>query len=167
MPSLANNSVHDFTMTNINGVAVPLSLYKGKVLLVVNVASRCGYTKHYSGLEQLYRTYKDKGLVVLGFPANDFGRQEPGTDEEIAEFCRTRFNVTFPMFSKIAVKGSDKAPLYEYLTKGGGNSDFAGAIEWNFVKFLIDRDGKIIHRFSHRLNPLDPKFVAEVEGALK
>lgn len=162
-----NTSIHDFTVTNIIGESVDLSDYKGKVLLIVNVASKCGYTKHYSSLEQLYRTYKSQGLVVLGFPANDFGAQEPGTDAEIAEFCRASFNVTFPMFSKITVKGPEKAPIYDYLTNGGGDATFAGALEWNFVKFLINRDGKIVHRFSHRLDPLDPAFVAEVEGALK
>ncbi|MDZ4746045.1 MAG: glutathione peroxidase [bacterium] len=167
MPTIAENSVHDFTVTTIDGDTVSLSQYKSKVLLVVNVASKCGYTKHYSSLEQLYRTYKDKGLVVLGFPANDFGAQEPGSDEEIAEFCRASFNVSFPMFSKITVKGQAKAPLFDYLTQGGGNKEFAGALEWNFVKFLINRDGKIIHRFNHRLDPLDPQFIAAVESALK
>ncbi len=162
-----NTSIHEFAVTDILGESVDLADYKGSVLLVVNVASRCGYTKHYSSLEQLYRTYKRQGLVVLGFPANDFGEQEPGTNEEIAEFCRATFNVTFPMFAKITVKGPSKAPLYDYLTKGGGNATYAGAIEWNFVKFLINRDGKIIHRFAHRLDPLDPTFIAEVESALK
>ena len=160
-------TIYDFTVNDIMGEPVSLSKYQGKVLLVVNVASKCGYTKHYSGLEQLYRTYKNKGLVVLGFPANDYGDQEPGTNEEIAEFCRATFNVTFPMFAKITVKGPDKAPLYDYLTKGGGDKAYAGALEWNFVKFLINRDGKIIHRFSHRLDPLDSAFIAEVESALK
>jgi len=160
-------NVYDFTVKDIMGDQVDLSDYQGRVLLIVNVASKCGYTKHYSSLEQLYRTYKSKGLVILGFPANDFGAQEPGTNEEIAEFCRASFNVTFPMFSKIRVKGPEKAPLYAYLTEGGGNQEFAGALEWNFVKFLINRNGKIVHRFSHRLDPLDAEFVAAVESALK
>lgn len=160
-------NVYDFIVKDILGEEVDMSDYQGRVLLIVNVASKCGYTKHYSSLEQLYRTYKAQGLVVLGFPANDYGAQEPGTNEEIAEFCRATFNVTFPMFSKIVVKGPGKAPLYEYLTTGGGDKKFAGAIEWNFVKFLINRDGKIIHRFSHRLDPLDSAFIAELESALK
>lgn len=162
-----NTSIHEFTVTDILGESKDLADYKGSVLLVVNVASRCGYTKHYTSLEQLYRTYKRQGLVVLGFPANDFGGQEPGTNEEIAEFCRATFNVTFPMFAKITVKGPSKAPLYDFLVKGGGEKEYAGALEWNFVKFLINRDGKIIHRFGHRLDPLDPTFIAEVERALK
>lgn len=166
-PPTENTSVHDFTVKDILGEEVDLSVYSGRTLLIVNVASKCGYTKHYSSLEQLYRTYKSKGLVVLGFPANDFGAQEPGTDEEIAEFCRATFNVTFPMFSKIRVKGPEKAPLYVYLTDGGGNPEYAGALEWNFVKFLINKEGKIVHRFDHRIDPLEPEFIAEVESALK
>src|SRR5215210_472798 len=114
--AFAASSVHEFTLPSIDGVPAPLSAYKGKTVLVVNVASRCGYTPQYTGLEALYKKYKDQGLVVVGFPANNFGSQEPGTNEEIKTFCSSKYNVTFPMYSKISVAGGDKAPLYEYLT---------------------------------------------------
>src|ERR1019366_3146657 len=116
----------------------PLSAYQGKVVLIVNVASRCGFTPQYAGLEALYEKYKDRGFVILGFPANNFGGQEPGTNEEIKTFCSTKYNVTFPMYSKISVKGDDMAPLYQFLTDATGSE-----IQWNFTKFLVDKDGKV------------------------
>ncbi len=157
----------DFTMTNIEGEEVPLSKYKGKVILMVNVASKCGYTPQYTGLQKLYKDYKDKGLVVLGFPCNDFGRQEPGSNEEIQEFCSSKFSVTFPLFSKVQVQGRRAAPLYRYLTHPDLNPKFSGPIPWNFNKFLIDRDGNVCGRFLHKIAPDDKEFLAAVETELK
>jgi glutathione peroxidase len=154
-------SIYDFTLDSIQGKAVPLSGYKGKVALVVNVASRCGFTPQYTALEATYRKYKDRGLVVLGFPANNFASQEPGTNAEIQEFCKRTYDVTFPMFSKISVKGDDKAPLYQYLTGETG-----GAIEWNFTKFVIGRDGRIVARFPSKVTPDSPEVTAAIEKAL-
>jgi glutathione peroxidase len=151
------------TMKSIDGEDVDLGSFKGKVVLVVNVASRCGATPQYTGLQGLYDSYRDKGFVVLGFPANDFGRQEPGSDAEIKEFCTTKYDVTFPMFSKIAVKGPDKAKLYEVLTT---SADPSGEVGWNFEKFLIGKDGKIAARFATRVSPDDPKLVAAIEAEL-
>ncbi|HSQ74234.1 MAG TPA: glutathione peroxidase [Bacteroidota bacterium] len=159
--------VHSFTMKNIDGKEVPLSEYKGKVLLLVNVASKCGFTSQYSGLEELYRKYKDKGFVVLGFPANNFLGQEPGTDEQIKEFCSTKYDVTFDMFSKISVKGDDQHPLYRYLTAEETNSAFAGTVKWNFTKFLVNRDGVVVGRFDSRVKPMSDEIVEAVEAALK
>ncbi len=158
--------VYEFTMKNIDGQDVSLSTYKGKVVMIVNVASRCGYTPQYEGLEKLYLKYKDKGFVILGFPANNFLGQEPGTDQEIKSFCSLKYNVTFPMFSKISVKGSDKHPLYRYLTDKESNPQFSGEISWNFNKFLIDRDGKIINRFGTRTAPDSKEVIDAVEKAL-
>ncbi|MBV6430733.1 MAG: Hydroperoxy fatty acid reductase gpx1 [Bryobacteraceae bacterium] len=157
----AASSVHEFTLNNIDGKPAPLAAYKGKVLLVVNVASQCGYTPQYAGLEALYRKYKDKGLVVVGFPANNFGSQEPGTNEEIKQFCTRKYDVTFPMYAKISVKGTDEAPLYKFLTSG------SGAVKWNFTKFLVDRDGKVIGRFDSAVAPESAELVGAVEEALK
>jgi glutathione peroxidase len=153
-------------MKTIDGADQPLSAYAGKVVLIVNVASFCGYTKQYAPLEKLYRTYKDRGLVILGFPANDFGAQEPGTEEEIKEFCSTKFDVTFPMFAKITVKGPDKHPLYAWLTSGGGNASLAGEVAWNFEKFLIGKDGAIVGRFTSKVDPMSAELVSAVEAAL-
>lgn len=161
----AEDSVHEFKVKNIEGKDVDLSEYKGKVLLIVNVASKCGATKQYDPLQELYAKYEDKGLVVLGFPANNFGGQEPGTEEEIAEFCSTKYNVEFPMFSKVSVKGDDKAPLFGYLT-GAENPDKQGDIGWNFEKFLIGKDGKLIRRFATKVDPSNADLVAAVEAAL-
>src|SRR6185295_8406742 len=141
------SSVHEFTLKSIDGKTTPLANYKGKVVMIVNVASRCGYTPQYTQLEAVYAKYKDQGLVILGFPANNFMGQEPGTDEEIKTFCSTKYNVTFPLFSKISVKGDDKAPLYQFLTDKTANPTTGGEIGWNFTKFLVDRDGKVIQRF--------------------
>jgi glutathione peroxidase len=154
-------SIYDYTLNSIDGGAAPLSAYKGKVLLLVNVASKCGFTPQYKELEAVYEKYKDQGLVVTGFPANNFGAQEPGTNEEIKTFCTRKYSVTFPMYSKISVKGSDIAPLYEYLTKSTG-----GDIKWNFTKFLIGKDGTIIARFESPVKPDDPKVTAAIEKAL-
>lgn len=156
-------SFYDFKMKNIDGKETPLSKFKGKVLLVVNVASKCGNTPQYKGLEDAYAKYKDRGFAVLGFPANQFGAQEPGTDSEIKEFCTATYNVKFPMFSKIVVKGDGISPLYEWLI---ANSDRHDDIEWNFAKFLVGRDGHVIARFTPRTQPDDPKLVEALEAAL-
>ncbi len=154
-------SVYEFTLNSIDGAPAPLAAYKGKVLLLVNVASKCGFTPQYTELEAVYEKYKDKGLVVVGFPANNFGAQEPGTNEEIKTFCSRKYNVTFPMYSKISVKGADIAPLYQYLTQAHG-----GDIKWNFTKFLIAKDGSIADRFESAVKPDDPKVTAAIEKAL-
>ncbi len=157
----AASSIHEFTLNSIDGQPVPLAQFKGQVALIVNVASRCGFTPQYAGLEALYEKYKDRGLVILGFPANNFGAQEPGTNEEIKTFCTRTYNVTFPMYAKISVKGADIAPLYDYLTKSTG-----GDIKWNFTKFLIGKDGAIIARFESPVKPDDPKVTTAIEKAL-
>ncbi len=159
--AFAASSVHEFSLPAIDGAPAPLSAYKGKVVLIVNVASKCGYTPQYAGLEKLYEKYKDHGFAILGFPANNFGAQEPGTNDEIKAFCSRNYNVTFPMYSKISVSGDDKAPLYKYLTDTTG-----GEIKWNFTKFLVDGDGKIIARFEPKVTPDSPELVAAVEKAL-
>jgi glutathione peroxidase len=160
--AFAASSVHEFTLPSIDGAPAPLSAYKGKVALIVNVASQCGYTPQYTGLQQLYEKYKDKGFVVLGFPANNFGAQEPGTNQEIKTFCTRNYNVTFPMYSKISVKGSDKAPLYKFLTDSAG-----GEVKWNFTKFLVDENGKVVSRFESGVEPDSSELVGAVEKALK
>ena len=156
----AASSVHEFTMKSIDGKPVDLSGYKGKALLIVNVASRCGYTPQYTGLQALYDKYRDKGLVVVGIPANNFGAQEPGTDEEIKTFCTRNYNVTFPMMSKVSVKGSDMAPLYGYLTQAGGD------VKWNFTKFLVDKDGKVIRKFDSAVKPDSSELTSAIEQAV-
>jgi glutathione peroxidase len=158
-------SIYDFTMKSIDGQPVPLSTYKGKVVLVVNVASKCGFTPQYTGLEAMYEKYKGQGLVILGFPANNFLSQEPGTDAEIKTFCSNKYNVSFPMFSKISVKGDDTADFYKFLTDTTANPTTGGEIKWNFTKFLVDKNGKIIKRFEPAVAP--EKFDAEVAAALK
>jgi len=164
-PKLApkNETLYDFTMKSIDGKEVPLTEYKGKVVVVVNVASKCGLTPQYEGLQSLYAKYKDKGLVVLGFPANDFMGQEPGTNEEIKSFCSTKYNVTFPMFSKITVTGDEMHPMYRWLIAKSGRDE---AIEWNFAKFIVNRDGKTLKRFSPRTKPDDKEFLAALDSAL-
>jgi glutathione peroxidase len=158
-------TLYDFTMKDINGSETPLASYKGKVVLVVNVASRCGFTPQYEGLEALYQKYKEKGFVVLGFPANNFLWQEPGTDAEIKTFCSTKYNVTFPMFSKISVKGKDQHPLYKWLTSKETDPQFSGAISWNFNKFLIGPEGKVIARFGSRETPDSADLKKAIESA--
>ena len=158
----AASNLHEFTMNSIDGKPQPLAAFKGKVVLVVNVASQCGYTPQYSGLEALYRKYKAQGFVIAGFPANNFGAQEPGSNEEIKSFCKRSYDVTFPLFSKISVAGSDKAGLYEYLTKSGG-----GEVPWNFTKYLVGKDGKVIRRFESSDEPMSAEVLAAIEKALK
>ena len=155
------SSVHEFTLNSIDGKPAPLSAYQGKVVLIVNVASRCGFTPQYAGLEALYEKYKDRGFAILGFPANNFGSQEPGTNEEIKTFCSSKYNVTFPMYSKISVKGDDKAPLYQFLTATGGE------IQWNFTKFLVDKSGKVVARFEPKVTPESPEVAEAIEKALR
>lgn len=165
--SVGERGIYAFTMDDIGGNPVRLSTYKGKVMLLVNVASKCGFTKQYAGLEELYEKYKDKGLVVLGFPANNFGGQEPGTNEEIREFCTDKFGVTFPMFAKISVKDKDIHPLYAYLTGADTNPGFAGDIKWNFNKFLFDRSGKCVGRYDSPVEPMSAELTGDIEKALQ
>jgi glutathione peroxidase len=160
------SSVLDFTMKDIVGNDVPLRRFEGRVLLVVNVASKCGLTPQYKGLQELYEKYRDKGFEILGFPANNFMWQEPGSDAQIQAFCTSQYSVTFPIFSKISVKGKDVHPLYEFLTSPVTNPKFSGAIGWNFAKFLADRKGNVIARFEPRKEPMSPEVVAAVEAAL-
>ncbi|HEX9658615.1 MAG TPA: glutathione peroxidase [Bacteroidota bacterium] len=159
-------SIYDFTMKSIDGKEVPLSRYKGKVLLVVNVASKCGYTPQYEGLQKLFRDYEEKGLVVLGFPANNFGGQEPGSNKDIQQFCQTEYGVTFDMFEKISVKGADKHPLYQYLTSAKTNGEIVGDIGWNFEKFLIGKNGEILGRYDKKVEPLSEQLVRDIKKAL-
>jgi glutathione peroxidase len=154
------SSVHEFTMKSIDGKPVALSSYKGKVLLLVNVASQCGYTPQYAGLQALHDKYKDRGLVVVGIPANNFGGQEPATDEEIKTFCTRNYNVSFPMMSKVSVKGSDMTPLYGYLTQDSGD------VKWNFTKFLVGKDGKVISRYESKVKPDAAELTSALEAAL-
>lgn len=156
--------IYGFTMTDIDGVKQPLSKYKGKALLIVNVASYCGNTKQYTALEALYRKHKSDGLVILGFPANDFGEQEPGSDKEIKEFCTSKYDVTFPMFSKIKVAGEGKHPLYQWLVN---KTEDKKDVEWNFGKFLVSKDGKRVQRFKARTAPDAPEVLDEITKALK
>lgn len=157
---------HSFQAGDINSQLVDMLDYAGKVVLVVNVASQCGLTKQYAGLQKLYEKYKDRGLVVLGFPANNFGAQEPGTALEIKQFCTSKFGVTFPMFLKISVKGDDIHPLYAYLTSKEENGEFGGPIKWNFNKFLIGKDGRTLARFEPKLAPSDATVISAIEAAL-
>jgi glutathione peroxidase len=159
-------TVHDFEAKTIDGTEQSLGDYSGKVLLVVNVASQCGLTPHYAGLQELYESFRDRGLVVLGFPCNQFGSQEPGTENEIKTFCETRYGVDFPMFAKIDVNGPNRHPLYEYLTKQSTQPDGAGDIQWNFTKFLVDRSGKVTARFAPPTAPASEEIVGAIEKAL-
>ena len=147
----------------ITGDPTNLDAYKGKVVLIVNVASKCGFTPQYAGLEELYNKYKDKGFVILGFPANNFGGQEPGTNKEILNFCTSKYDVTFPMMSKISVKGDDIHPLFKYLTE---DSNIPGEIGWNFSKFLLDRDGKLVARYPSKVVPMSDEITSKIEGLL-
>jgi glutathione peroxidase len=165
--NVCGTTLYDFSMKTIDGKSMPLATYKGKVVLLVNVASRCSYTPQYAALQALYAKYKDQGLVIAGFPANNFLQQEPGTDQEIKTFCSTKYNVTFPMFSKISVLGEDKAPLYQYLTDKSANPTTGGEIQWNFTKFLVDRNGRIVARFEPNVTPDSPEVVSAIERTLK
>lgn len=158
------SSVFDITVKDIKGQDVSLNAYRGKVVLIVNVASKCGFTKQYTGLEALYAKYQEQGLVVLGFPCNQFGGQEPGTEAEIVEFCSTKFNVKFPLFAKIEVNGPGRAPLYTFLS--GEGAKFPGKIGWNFNKFLVGRDGQVVARYESKVAPESAELVAAVEAAL-
>ncbi|WP_394850860.1 glutathione peroxidase [Pendulispora brunnea] len=160
------NSVHDFTVRTIDGKTKSLADYAGQVLLIVNVASECGYTPQYEGLEKLQQAYGPKGFRVLGFPSNDFGGQEPGTEAEIQRFCTSNFGVTFDMFAKVALKGEDMAPLYDWLQSAETNPKFGGAVAWNFNKFLIGKKGEVIGRFLHKVDPSSPEVTRAVEQAL-
>ena len=158
----AANSVHEFTMKSIDGDPTPLTKFKGQTVLFVNVASQCGYTPQYKGLEALYRKYKDRGFVVVGVPANNFGGQEPGSNEEIQKFCQRNFDVTFPMMAKVSVKGDDITPLYRHLTSQTGRE-----IQWNFTKILVDKNGQVVGRFEPNVDPESAELVGAVEKALK
>lgn len=156
----------NFKAKSIDGESVDLSDYKGKVVLVVNTASQCGLTPHYAGLQELYASHKDKGLVVLGFPCNQFGSQEPGSEAEIKQFCSTNYKVTFPMFSKIEVNGEGADPFYKYLTSKDVDPAGKGSVKWNFEKFLIDREGQLVNRFAPRTSPDDAELVKAIESEL-
>ncbi len=156
----------NFKAKNIEGETVDLEDYEGNVVLIVNVASKCGYTPQYTGLQKLYEEYQEKGLVVLGFPCNQFGSQEQGTDAEIKQFCSTKYNVSFPMFSKIDVNGDNAAPIYQYLTSKDAEPKGKGAVSWNFEKFLIDREGNLVHRFGSKTKPSDGELVKAIEAEL-
>ncbi len=168
IPALAAppKSVYDFTLKSIDGESTPLSGYKGKVLLLVNVASRCGFTPQYAALQSTYLKYKDRGLVIVGVPANNFGGQEPGSDQEIKTFCSAKYNVTFPIMHKLSVKGEDTTPLYQFLTGKETDPKFAGEIQWNFTKFLFDRNGNPVARFEPATTPDSPEVTAAIEAAL-
>ena len=155
-----------FKMDSLDGQPVDLSKYKGKVVLIVNVASKCGFTPQYKGLEGLYEKYNKDGFVILGFPANNFLSQEPGSNAEIAEFCQKNYGVKFDMFSKISVKGTDQCPLYKFLTSADTNPQFPGPIGWNFEKFLIGRNGEIVNRFKTRVKPEAPEVTSAIEAEL-
>ena len=157
-------SLYDIKLKDIDGKDTSLAAYKGKVLLIVNVASKCGYTKQYTGLQALAEKYKDKGVVVLGFPCNQFNGQEPGTNEEIKAFCSSKFNVTFPLFDKIEVNGEKRHPLYVKLA--GKDSPFPGDIKWNFNKFVVGKDGKIANRFDSKVAPESEELTKAIESAL-
>jgi glutathione peroxidase len=158
-------TVFDFTVSDIHGQPKSLADYRGQVLLVVNVASQCGFTPQYTGLQSLYERYRERGLVILGFPCNQFGHQEPGSNEQIEQFCETRFRVTFPLFDKLDVNGSDAAPLYKHLKHAAPGILGSERIKWNFTKFLVSKDGKQITRFSPRTKP--EQLVEEIEAALR
>ena len=160
------SDVLDVTMTSIEGGPVDLNSYRGKAVLIVNVASACGYTPQYAGLQKLHEQYGSKGLAILGFPSNDFGAQEPGTDAEIVEFCQSNYGVEFDMFSKVGVKGNDKVPLYDFLTSPSTHPASPGEVEWNFEKFLVSRDGKILARFRSAVEPGSRELISAIEAAL-
>jgi glutathione peroxidase len=160
-------SVLNFKMKDIDGKPVKLKKYKGDVFLIVNTASKCGYTPQYEGLQAIYTKYQAQGFTVLGFPANNFGEQEPGTEKEIKEFCESKYKVTFPMFAKISVKGEDQHALYKFLTSKETNPNFAGDISWNFNKFLVNRKGEVVARFSSKDAPESEKVTQAIEKYLK
>ena len=157
----------DYKLKDINDKEVDLAQYKGKVVLLVNVASECGYTPQYKGLQELHEAYKDQGVVVIGIPANEFGRQEPGSNADILKFCQNSYKVTFPMMAKVVVKGTGKTPLYEYLTGKDSNPDFAGEVGWNFEKFLIGKSGKVVGRYKSSVEPMSETIVGAIKKELE
>lgn len=159
-------TIYDFTVKDIDGKGVSLETYKGNVVMILNVASKCGFTPQYEGLQKLYEKYRDRGFIILGFPSNDFLRQEPGSNEEIKSFCTLTYGVSFPMFEKIAVTRKNIHPLYDFLTSKETNPEFSGRITWNFNKFLIGKDGKILNRFASKTGPEDPEVIEAIEAAL-
>lgn len=164
MSALHAADLHSIPLKDIEGKDTSLKTYAGKVMLIVNVASKCGYTPQYEGLEALHRKYREQGLAVLGFPSNDFGGQEPGTNKEIQQFCSTKFDVTFPLFDKVRVTGAEQHPLYAALT--GPDSPAPGPVKWNFGKFLVGRDGKVLARFDSKAAPDSPELTGAIEKAL-
>ncbi len=164
LPMLAPATLYDFKAVDIDGKPVALKKFKGKVVLVVNVASRCGNTPQYEGLEKLYKEYKSKGLVIVGFPANNFGGQEPGSNAEIKTFCTAKYNVSFPMMGKVSVKGEDQAPIYKWLVESSDRP--TEDVEWNFAKFLVGRDGKVVARIKPQDTVEKPEVKAVIEKAL-
>lgn len=167
-PAMTPSSVLDFTVNDINGKSTKLKdKYEGKVLLIVNTASKCGYTPQYADLEAVYKQYHDKGFEILAFPSNDFGGQEPGTNEEIKFFCSSKYDVTFPLFAKVPVKGEEKVPLYKFLTDKQRHPDTGGEIKWNFTKFLVGRDGTIMARYEPAVKPTDKVVTDALEKALE
>lgn len=158
-------TVYQYELNSIDGENISLADFEGEVLLIVNTASECGFTPQYEGLQELYETYSDQGFKVLGFPANNFGGQEPGTNGEIAQFCQVNYGVSFPMFSKVSVKGDDLHPLFSYLTKAE-NPDFTGDISWNFEKFLIDRNGNVVRRFKSEVKPMSDELTSALQEVL-
>ena len=163
---MPDTAIYDIEIQNIMGLNTTLEQYKGSVMLIVNTASKCGFTKQYDDLQKLYDQYKDRNFVVLGFPANNFMNQEPGDNAEIADFCRINFGVNFPMFAKLSVRGKTIHPLYKYLTEKATNPEFSGKISWNFNKFLISPDGNIAGRFGSRTEPMDAEIVKAIEALL-
>lgn len=163
----APKNFYDITMKSIDGKPAPLSQFEHKVVLVVNVASQCGFTPQYAGLQKLYDRFKDRGFVIVGVPANNFGGQEPGSDAEIKQFCSRNYSVSFPMMSKVSVKGGDKTPLYVWLTEGASNSKTGGEVKWNFTKFLVGKDGAVIARFESPVTPDSPEVIGAVEASLQ
>ena len=159
MENLAGNSIHKFKVEGLEGNEIDFSLFKGKKILVVNTASKCGFTPQYAGLENLYKTYKDR-LVIVGFPANNFGQQEPGTNEDIKTFCTKNYGVTFPMAAKVSVKGDDIAPIYKWLTSKNENGVMDAEINWNFTKFLLDENGILLEKFDSKVNPMSDEITA-------
>ncbi len=159
-------TIYDFTLNSIDGQPTPLSSFKGKVVLLVNVASRCGYTPQYTALESIYEKYESRGFVIVGIPANNFGGQEPGSNQEIKTFCTAKYHVTFPMMAKVSVKGDDITPLYQFLTDKSANPNTGGEIGWNFTKFLVGPDGRVIARFDSKVEPDSPQVTSAIEKAL-
>jgi len=158
--------IYDLELARLNGKAESLAMYKGQVVLAVNVASKCGFTPQYAGLEKIFERYSDRGFTVLGFPCNQFGRQEPGSAEQIEQFCQINYGVTFPLFAKLDVKGPEQSPLFTELTHAPDDSGKAGNVGWNFEKFLVDREGNVVRRFRSRVKPEDPRVTEAIEALL-